>query len=477
MRVAAVSLSRRSFCVYCDPNGISLKIGDVCVVEDKRVTEAVGVVDSFESRCDCQLRTASLPRVLRLAEPREVEDWERLPERETEAIRLCKEQARALGLDMKIASVRFDDRQRRVLFEFTAEKRVDFRQLVKDLASVLRARIELWQIGVRDESRQLRGYGICGRDLCCGCWIKDFHPVSIRQAKDQDLLLSPAKLSGLCGRLRCCLAYEHAFYREAGREAPPIGSMCRTASQGMVAVLDRNLIRQSLMVRNEQGELLHIPFEEVLEIVGKASPSLLRQSATDRLSAALSEASGGEPPAAKRAEPRLGELEDSPRAAPAVPSRPAPRRPAVFEARRPQGPATPAAGESKSDSPPESAQGRARRPRRGRKPPGKESAAKAAPAAAEAKPAADAQEQKQGAQRGQPARRRPHGPRPGQPAAAQGTKGEPAAKPAPQPNREKPRSGAPAPQVGAAEPKGKPRHSRRGRSGRGGKPNAPESAS
>ncbi|MCX7015704.1 MAG: regulatory iron-sulfur-containing complex subunit RicT [Candidatus Sumerlaeota bacterium] len=201
------------------------------------------------------------------------------------AIELCKEKARELNLDMKISTVRFDDRGRRVIFHFTADQRVDFRQLVRELAAALHARIELWQIGVRDEARVIHGFGICGKELCCASWIREFQPVSIRQAKDQDLLLSPAKLSGMCGRLRCCLTYEHGQYKECAKSAPGIGAICRCRQmRDPVVVVDRNLLRATATVKDEQGGLHSVPFADIAEVLGKAPPSALKQDAGARLS-------------------------------------------------------------------------------------------------------------------------------------------------------------------------------------------------
>jgi cell fate regulator YaaT (PSP1 superfamily) len=319
MRIAAVCLSERSFAKYYDPNGIEIKAGDFCVVEDKQVTETVGRVSMFESRSGAQLRHAELPRVLRLASDKEIEEWGGMREREIVAMELCKSKSRELKLDMKVSTVRFDNKQNRVIFQFTADQRVDFRQLVRELASTLKARIELWQIGVRDESSAIHGFGACGMQLCCATWIKEFAPVSIRQAKDQDLVLSPAKLSGLCGRLRCCLSYEHKHYKEASKNAPYPGAVCRCHGlDDDLVVLSRSLLSRTFEARNSEGTTLLASFDDVEAITGKIPPSTLRQYLMTRSASAIAIGGARETEAASK--------EAKPAETPAAPQ-PAPQKP------------------------------------------------------------------------------------------------------------------------------------------------------
>lgn len=284
MKIAAISLSTRSFARHFDPDGVELMAGDFCVVEDKQIKEAVGRVELIESHSNWRARTMQLPKVLRIAAEKDVEQWRGLKQREDEAITLCKEKVRELKLEMKIANVRFDDRQRRVIFQFTADQRVDFRQLVRELASKLRARIELWQIGVRDEARCLDGFGICGQRLCCSGWIREFSPVSIRQAKDQDLVLSPAKLSGLCGRLRCCLTYEHKHYKETSKRMPQVGRLCRCKGGDMVVVTERNFLTDEVTIRDGGERPRRIPLSDIEEVLGKAKPGDLSAARPERRS-------------------------------------------------------------------------------------------------------------------------------------------------------------------------------------------------
>ncbi len=310
MKVAAIYLSERSFPRYFNPNGLVLKSGDICIVEDSQVVEAPGKVAVLETRCEFQTNAKQFPRVLRLASTAEIEQWRLLRAREIEAMGMVKEASRRLNLEMKISTVRFDDRQRRVIFNFTAEQRVDFRQLVRELASGLKSRIELWQIGVRDESKTVKGCGVCGQHLCCATWIKEFKPVSIRQAKDQDLMLSPAKLSGQCGRLLCCLTYEHEHYRETARKFPSAGILCRLKSGEEVVVVDRNLLVGRLLVRDQQGHTKTIQLSDVETTLGKASSAALKNEAPTR----GTETPVEKAPAAKKEEILLESLQDEPAA-------------------------------------------------------------------------------------------------------------------------------------------------------------------
>jgi cell fate regulator YaaT (PSP1 superfamily) len=166
---------------------------------------------------------------------------------------------------MKITNVRFDEKKNKVIFNFTADKRVDFRELVRDLASALKSRIELWQIGVRDEAKMIDGLGVCGRRLCCANFIKNFVPITIRMAKDQDIILSPSKLSGVCGRLMCCLAYEEEHYQELSEGAPPIGATIKTKdTEGLV--IDRNLLSQTYTIKDSDGHRYRVGIKEVKDV-------------------------------------------------------------------------------------------------------------------------------------------------------------------------------------------------------------------
>ena len=179
------------------------------------------------------------------------EDFKRLEEnrrKEKEALKICEKKIADHGLEMKLVDVEYTFDNSKILFYFTADGRVDFRALVKDLASVFRTRIELRQIGVRDESKMLGGLGVCGRPFCCSSFLGEFHPVSIKMAKEQGLSLSPTKISGTCGRLMCCLKYEQDAYTDLLKRTPKVGAIVKTPA-GRGLVVETNLLSQTLKVK------------------------------------------------------------------------------------------------------------------------------------------------------------------------------------------------------------------------------------
>lgn len=268
--VACVKISDSGPSQVFAMDNIDLKPDDFCVVEFEG-EEATGIVASIESRCGgCRRDLSPFPSVLRKAGEKETEAWRRLKERERQALVICKEKARTHNLPMSISSARISEKQNKVTFYFTADRRVDFRELVKDLASTLKARIELWQIGVRDEARAMDGYGVCGQRLCCAGWIRDFKAITIRMAKNQDLALSPSKLSGMCGRLMCCIQYEDDQYQAMARELPPVGAAIESLDiKG--EVLYRNLLGQWLAVRDGEGNVYQVFKREVVKVLSLPS--------------------------------------------------------------------------------------------------------------------------------------------------------------------------------------------------------------
>lgn len=264
LTVAGVRLSDMGPTRFFTLGDVELTRGDFCIV-DFDGEEATGEVIAVESRhSHCQCDHAPYPSVQRKASQQDMERWKGLKEREREALIACKEKAREHKLAMSISSARIHEKQNKITFNFTAEKRVDFRELVRDLAATLRSRIELWQVGVRDEARQMDGCGVCGRRLCCSGWLAEFRAITIRMAKDQEIALSPSKLSGCCGRLMCCLEYEQKQYKEMAAEAPAVGSMVRTQDV-YGEVLERNLLAEWMAVRDESGEVYQIFMREVTE--------------------------------------------------------------------------------------------------------------------------------------------------------------------------------------------------------------------
>lgn len=227
------------------PGDLTIARGDYVIVETTRGTECAEVVQGVH---DAPASQKSLKPVLRLADAVDVRTMKQTRADEARAFSLCEERIAKHKLDMKLVSAEYSADRGKLLFYFTADGRVDFRELVKDLAGVFRTRIELRQIGVRDESKMLGGLGICGQPFCCSRFLKNFQPVSIKMAKLQGLSLNSAKISGNCGRLMCCLAYEQPAYEYLDRITPGQGSIVQTPD-GTGVVLEANLAGRTLRVR------------------------------------------------------------------------------------------------------------------------------------------------------------------------------------------------------------------------------------
>ena len=212
---------------YFDPLDMDIHSGDNVIVETSRGIEYGSVVmDKHE--LDSENFQKQLKGVVRIATEEDTERYRKNKEFEKEAYKICFEKIKEHGLEMKLVEVEYTFDGNKILFYFTAEGRIDFRELVKDLAVVFKTRIELRQIGVRDEAKTLGSIGICGRDLCCSRFLSEFAPVSIKMAKEQSLSLNPAKISGACGRLMCCLKYEQDTYEELLRITPRQGALVKT---------------------------------------------------------------------------------------------------------------------------------------------------------------------------------------------------------------------------------------------------------
>jgi len=232
---------------YFNPNGLKFEEGDGVIVETSRGVE-FGECVQANSMIDEMELTAPLRPVLRPATPEDRETVEKNKEKEEKAFQICQEKIAEHGLDMKLVEVEYSFEGNKILFFFTSEGRVDFRALVKDLAGTLHARIELRQIGVRDEAKMLGGLGICGRPFCCSQFLNEFQPVSIKMAKTQNLSLNPTKISGTCGRLMCCLKYEQDAYVDLVKRAPKAESFVETPD-GAGTVTNVNLLRETVQVR------------------------------------------------------------------------------------------------------------------------------------------------------------------------------------------------------------------------------------
>ena len=245
--VIGVRFKKAGKVYYFDPCEVWPRPGDSVVVETARGVEFGEVVTGAREVADEQI-VAPLKKVVRIATEEDIRRAEYNEKREEEAFRVCQEKVAKHKLEMKLVSVEYTFDNSKIIFYFTANGRVDFRELVKDLAGVFKMRIELRQIGVRDEAKMLGGLGSCGRPICCGTFLGDFQPVSIKMAKEQNLSLNPTKISGLCGRLMCCLKYEQDYYSQTLKKLPKVGKDIVTPD-GVGVLAEINAIRERVKVR------------------------------------------------------------------------------------------------------------------------------------------------------------------------------------------------------------------------------------
>ena len=236
---------------YFDPIGFKLNKGDRAIVETIRGLECGEVAQANKDVNDDEI-VKPLKPIVRVATEEDLKVVERNKKKEKEAFDICLKKIALHGLDMKLIDVEYTFDSSKVIFYFTSDGRVDFRELVKDLASVFRIRIELRQIGVRDESKMKGGLGMCGRPFCCNSFLGDFQPVSIKMAKEQGLSLNPTKISGTCGRLMCCLKYEQESYEHLLRVTPKVGAIVDTSS-GRGTVVETDLLKGMLKVRLDRS--------------------------------------------------------------------------------------------------------------------------------------------------------------------------------------------------------------------------------
>ena len=250
---------------YFAPGELDIHCGDKVIVETVRGVECGEVVladrEMEESKLNSPLKT-----VIRLATKKDFEMIEKNKKKEKEAFAICEEKIRKHGLKMDLVDVECTFDNNKLLFYFTAENRVDFRELVKDLASVFRTRIELRQIGVRDEAKMLGGLGICGQPFCCCRFMGEFQPVSVKMAKEQSLSLNPTKLSGTCGRLMCCLKFESEAYQDLLKTTPKTGAYVKTA-EGKGVVTDVNLLTGTLKVKIDKSDNLLTVNKKDVEVI------------------------------------------------------------------------------------------------------------------------------------------------------------------------------------------------------------------
>ncbi|MEH6992175.1 stage 0 sporulation family protein [Neobacillus drentensis] len=262
--VVGVRFKKAGKIYYFDPGDLSIQKDDFVIVETVRGVEYGKAV---VPRKQVEEHDVVLPlkKVVRIADHKDRMIVEENKQAAQEAYDVCNEKVNGHQLDMKLVDVEYTFDRNKVIFYFTADGRVDFRELVKDLAAIFRTRIELRQIGVRDEAKMLGGIGPCGRMLCCSTFLGDFDPVSIKMAKDQNLSLNPTKISGLCGRLMCCLKYENDEYEAAKAQLPDLGEMIETP-QGRGKVVGLNLLERVLQVElKEQDRVLEYTLDEIIK--------------------------------------------------------------------------------------------------------------------------------------------------------------------------------------------------------------------
>ena len=269
VKTVGVRFKKAGKVYYFDPDEIDIQVNDNVIVETVRGIEfghaVLGIRDVPESEI-----VAPLKKVLRVATEEDNRIYEDNKKKEKEAFEICIQKIKQHNLIMKLIDVEYTFDNNKIIFYFTADGRVDFRELVKDLASVFKTRIELRQIGVRDEAKMIGGMGPCGKSLCCATHLGDFAPVSIKMAKEQNLSLNPTKISGICGRLMCCLKYEQDAYESARKYMPKVGALVDTPD-GKGEVVESNILREIVKVRLELVEgnirvVKDFPVKEITQI-------------------------------------------------------------------------------------------------------------------------------------------------------------------------------------------------------------------
>ncbi len=250
--------------IYANPQQFPFKVGDFVIVEADK-GEDLGEVNQVGALLSMKKSNAELKKILRKADK---EDLKKLAEnrvKEKSAFQVCKLKIEKHGLKMKLVDVEYQFDGNKITFYFTAERRVDFREPVKDLAAQYKVRIELRQIGVRDEAKRMGGYGICGRKLCCSSFLKEFKPITTQCAKEQFLPLNPQKLSGVCGRLMCCLNYERSYYLEVLSKFPPVDSQVKT-EKGIATIEKIDVFTEEAILKFENDEYGRMSREEIIKL-------------------------------------------------------------------------------------------------------------------------------------------------------------------------------------------------------------------
>lgn len=275
VKVIGVRFKKAGKIYYFDPNNLNINKEDYVIVETARGIEfgqcVIGIKEIKEEDIISPLKS-----VLRIADENDIKKHEENKAKEKEALEICTKKILEHNLVMKLIDVEYTFDNNKVIFYFTADGRVDFRELVKDLATIFKTRIELRQIGVRDEAKMIGGLGPCGRSLCCSSFLGDFASVSIKMAKEQNLSLNPTKISGICGRLMCCLNYEQSTYESIRKELPKVGSIVKTP-EGTGEVVQNNIVKESVKVKLKRKD------EEVLENFNITDVELIEGSYEDSI--------------------------------------------------------------------------------------------------------------------------------------------------------------------------------------------------
>ena len=263
--IIGVQFQKNGKMYYFDANGFDVKTGEYVVVDTVRGPD-LGEVSMGSREIDGEKEYVPLKKMIRKATEQDIQHGRENRLKEKEAFSICQKKILEHKLEMKLVSVEYAFDNSKILFFFTANGRVDFRSLVKDLASIFKMRIELRQIGVRDEAKMLGGLGPCGRPICCGSFLDQFQPVSIKMAKEQNLSLNPTKISGVCGRLMCCLKYEQEHYESTRKKMPKVGREV-TTPDGTGPVTDLNIVKETVFVRLTNGdtsEIKEYPLENII---------------------------------------------------------------------------------------------------------------------------------------------------------------------------------------------------------------------
>jgi len=267
-KVVGVRFKKAGKIYYFDPHDLELETGEYAIVETSRGVEYGKIVVGPKEVSEEDI-VSPLKKVIRKATEEDAEKVAENRKKESKAFDICLEKIQEHGLPMKLIDVEYTFDNSKVIFYFTAEGRVDFRELVKDLAAIFRTRIELRQIGVRDEAKMIGGLGPCGRPLCCKSFLGEFEPVSIKMAKEQNLSLNPTKISGICGRLMCCLKYEQEYYEEIGKKMPKVNKEVITP-HGPGVVISCNALTEKVKIKviQEDGtpEVLELHFSEITPV-------------------------------------------------------------------------------------------------------------------------------------------------------------------------------------------------------------------